>query len=75
MVLFDYAKLRGKIREKFNTQASFAEAVGMSETTLSERLNNKSMFTQGEITLICSLFDIAVEDIPIYFFTPKVKEA
>ena len=37
--VFDYSKLRGKIKEVFGTQAKFAKAMGMSTVTLSAKLN------------------------------------
>lgn len=74
MTKFDYSKLRGKIRE-FGTQEAFANAIGISTVTLSERLNNKSQFTQNEINKTVDILKIEPEKIPIYFFTPKVKEA
>lgn len=74
MTKFDYSKLRGKIRE-FGTQEAFANAIGISTVTLSERLNNKSQFTQNEINKTVDILKIEPEEIPIYFFTPKVKEA
>ena len=46
---FEYAKVKGKIREKFGTQADFASAMGLSATTISDKLNNKSPWTQKEI--------------------------
>jgi len=73
-VEFDYSKLRGKIRE-FGRQDEFAEALEISTTTLSERLNNKSEFTQKEINKACEILKISTDEIPAYFFTPKVKEA
>lgn len=72
MTKFDYSKLRGKIRE-FGTQEAFANAIGISTVTLSERLNNKSQFTQNEINKTVDILKIEPEEIPIYFFTPKVK--
>ena len=74
MTKFDYSKLRGKIRE-FGTQEAFANAIGISTVTLSERLNNKSQFTQNEINKTVDVLKIEPEEIPIYFFAPKVKEA
>lgn len=74
MTKFDYSKLRGKIRE-FGTQEAFANAIGISTVTLSEKLNNKSQFTQNEINKTVDILKIEPEEIPIYFFTPKVKEA
>jgi len=73
-VTFDYSKLRGKIKEMFGTQSAFAEAMSMSPVSLSEKLNNKVQFSQKEIDRACDLLEIAKEEIPTYFFTPKVKE-
>ena len=41
---FDYCKLRGKIREKFESDNNFAKALSISRVSLSQRLNNKSDF-------------------------------
>ena len=49
---FDYSKLKGKIVEVFGTQSNFAKAVGMSERTLSCKLNNKIPFTQPAMLII-----------------------
>lgn len=72
--MFNYNKLRGKIREVFNTQAAFAEALGISSTSLSEKLNNKVEFSQKEIEKAVELLQIPKEDIPIYFFTLEVQK-
>ena len=68
---FNYAKLNGKIAEKFRTRAAFAEAIGMTASSLSLKLNNKAQFSQYEIFNACALLDINAEDIHFYFFTPK----
>lgn len=39
--MFDYSKMRGKIREKFGTQNAFAEAMEFSSATLSDMLKKK----------------------------------
>ena len=61
-------KLRGRIREKFGTQEAFAKAVGMSETTLSSKLNGKTDWTRAEIEKASTLLGIPIEEIPCYFF-------
>lgn len=68
---FNYAKLNGKIAEKFRTRAAFAESLGMTASSLSLKLNNKAQFSQYEIFNACALLEINAEDIPMYFFTPK----
>ena len=74
-VKFDYSKLKGRIREIFDTQSAFAEAMGMSTTSLSAKLNNKIEFGQKEIDKASDLLKIKKEEIPIYFFTPEVQES
>jgi len=69
---FDYSKLRGKIREIFKTQSAFAEAMGMSTTSLSAKLNNNVEFSQKEIDKAMKLLQISQEEIPAYFFTLEV---
>lgn len=73
-VKFNYSKLKGRIREIFDTQSAFAEAMGMSTTSLSAKLNNKIEFSQKEIDKASDLLKIKKEEIPIYFFTPEVQE-
>ena len=72
---FDYSMLRGKIREKCGTETAFAKAMGLSNTSVSSKLNAKTMFTQDEILLACAILGIGVDEIPLYFFTPKVKQS
>lgn len=71
---FNYSKLKGRIREIFNTQSAFAKAIGMSATSLSAKLNNLVEFSQKEIDRAVKLLKISQEEIPIYFFTPEVQE-
>lgn len=70
--MFDYAKLRGKIKEVFGTQSKFAKELGISEPTLSKKLNNETEFTQMEINRGCELLGLESLEIPAYFFKAKV---
>lgn len=70
---YDYSKLLGRITEKFGTQARFSGAMGMSERSLSLKLNSKVPFKQPEISKACSLLEIGDSDIPAYFFTIEVN--
>lgn len=65
---FNYSKLTGKIVEVFGTQLRFSEAMGLSERTISLKLNSKVEWKQGEINKACSLLGIDISDIPTYFF-------
>ena len=69
---FDYSKLKGRIVEKFGTQAAFSKAFGMSENSFSMKMNNKSRFTTDDIVKIVAMLDIPIDEIGLYFFTPKV---
>lgn len=65
---FGYAKLRGKIVEKYGSQYKFAEALKISENSLSKKLTGKTQFRQGDIQTWCRLLDIPVEKAGLYFF-------
>lgn len=72
---FDFSKLNGRIVEKFGTRANFAAAAGYTKSQLSARLNNLVHFPADEIYGLCTpeLLDLDMSDIPVYFFTPKVR--
>lgn len=66
---YTYNKLIGRIIEKFGTRKKFAEAIHMSENSLSLKLNNKTGFSQEDIDLWAQLLDIDVAEYGSYFFT------
>lgn len=72
---FDYSKLRGKIKEVFGTQSAFAEAMKISASLLSAKLNNNVEFSQFEIERTIQLLSINKEDIPLYFFCLESSES
>ncbi|MBC5996351.1 DUF739 family protein [Romboutsia ilealis] len=69
---FDYKKLKGRIKEYYDTQDNFAKALNIGRTGLSLRLNNRMDFTQKEINRAYVLLDLSKEEIPEYFFKQKV---
>lgn len=73
--MFNYSKLKGKIKEKYDRQDLFADNLGVSSVSLSAKLNNKWGFTQPEIIKSCELLDIPHDEIHLYFFALSVKEA
>lgn len=73
-MLFDYSKLKGKIREVCKTQSIFAKKLGMSSASLSSKLNNNTEFTQSEINVASIVLGINKRDIPDYFFAIKVQK-
>lgn len=46
---FKYAYLRGFIRENFKTLANYARFLGIAPSTLNDRLNGNTSFTQDDI--------------------------
>lgn len=73
--MFDYSKLRGRIKEKIGSESKFAEKLNISTTTLSYKFNGNSDFTATEIFKACQeeILDIEPDLIGIYFFTPKLE--
>lgn len=70
---FDYRRLKGRIKEKCDTQAEYASKLGISEPVLSSRLNNLTNFTQEEIVKSLDILEIAPKQLKNYFFTPDVQ--
>lgn len=73
--VFDYSKLNGRITEKYGTRRSFAKAVGIRETTLSNKLNHRASVMTGDIMTWASALDIRTDEIGAYFFTKKVLDS
>ena len=63
-----YAKLKGRIVEKFNTQEQFANFLSISNQTISRKMNGKSSFSQDDIVKWCGALDIDLKDAGLYFF-------
>lgn len=70
---FDYNKLRGRIVEKYGSQAEFAKAMDWSERTLSKKINGKIPWKQTDICTAIKLLGLSEIDIQEYFFTIKVQ--
>lgn len=73
MIIYDYRKLNGRIVEICGTQAVFAEKMGLSERTISLKLNNKIAWKQSEIQKAVEILGIPDDEIQVYFFTKKVQ--
>ena len=63
-----FAKLRGAIREKFGTQAAFADALDMSPATLSKKLSGQTEWTRKEMEDAGRLLGFSPSDNHTYFF-------
>lgn len=69
----NYSKLLGRIVEKVGTQSNFADRMGLSERSISLKLNGKVGWKQGEIVKACEVLEINDHEIPAYFFTLQVQ--
>lgn len=65
---YNYSKLLGRIVELVGTQSKFAETIGLSERSVSMKLNGKVGWKQAEIAKACEVLRIAPDEIPSYFF-------
>lgn len=72
-MIYNYSKLIGRIVEKYGTQSKFAEAMNLSERTISLKLNNKNCWKQSEIAKACKLLKIVDLEISTYFFDLRVQ--
>lgn len=63
-----YNKLRGKIVEVFGSQRAFSKEVGLTEQSVTAKLNGKIDFSQGDIIKWCELLGIEAKDVSNYFF-------
>ena len=68
---FDYSALRGRIVERYGTTTAFAEKIGMSRSSLSLKLNNKSDWKQNEIENARCALGITISEISKYFFCAR----
>lgn len=70
---YDYSKLNGRIVEKCGTQAVFADRMGLSERTVSLKLNNKVAWKQPEMQKAAVILEFPETEIQTYFFTIKAQ--
>jgi len=63
-----YRKLKGKIKEIFDTQEAFAKAMGMGKATIAQRLNGSVEWKVSEIAKACDLLHIPLTEAHVYFF-------
>lgn len=79
--MYNYAKLKGRIIEICGTQACFAKEMGVSERTMTLKLQQKIFFRQNEIEKAITILRLSTEDIQNYFFChlssekPNLKKA
>ena len=71
-IIFDFSKLKGRIKEKVGNQKDMAEKLGISNTTFSSKINNNIDFTNSETQKMINILEIPLEKINDYFFTYQV---
>lgn len=64
-------KLRSKIRERYRTQGDFADALGIRESSLSQKLSGRINWMLPEIERACALLDIQAENMFEYFYNSE----
>lgn len=69
MINFTYAKLKGRIVEKYGSQKKFAEAAGISNVTVSMKLNGQKSFSQKDIIRWSGLLDIDLHDVGDFYYS------
>lgn len=72
--VFNYSKLRGRIKEVCGTQEAFADAIGIGRVSLSQRLNNQLEFSQQEMFKAADVLSFPYSEIPNYFFNEDVQK-
>lgn len=64
-----YRKLKGKIKEVYDTQEAFGKAMDMGKVALSQRLNGSVEWKASEIAKACDKLNIPLADAYMYFFS------
>lgn len=75
-IKYDYSKLKGRIKEYFETQENFANSLELSATSINNKLNEKrnENFTQDEIFYSIQRLNIQPNELIDIFFKEKVEK-
>lgn len=66
---YTYNKLRGRIIEMYGTQSRFAEELGISQNSVSKKMNCQTEFSQDDIIQWSILLNVKKDEYGEYFFT------
>lgn len=66
---YDYSELLGRIKAKKITQEELAKQIHLNPSTLNQKLNNKSEFSQSEMRNILKILEEPIDNVSSYFFT------
>ena len=65
---YNYSELLGKMKAKKITQEELANQIHLNVSTLNQKLNNKSEFSQSEMKNILAILGEPVASVAAYFF-------
>jgi len=68
-------KLKARIIEKFGDQRKFAQAIGISEPTLSKYLSTGRDWKGSSIIKAIRALEIPDNEVDAYFFVPAVSKS
>lgn len=74
MTSYNYNKLRGLIKEHFGNLSNYAGFLGISQTSLNERLSCRLPFKQDEIDKSIVGFEENPKNIDVIFFCKENTE-
>ncbi len=70
---YNYRKLEGRIVEICVSRTNFAKEMGLSERSISLKLNNRVPWKQTEISKAMEILKIDPSEVQDYFFNQKVQ--
>ena len=66
--MFNYSKLKGKIVEVCGSQCEFATRMGVSERTISNKMQQKKWWKQNEMVKAMNILGVDESELREYFF-------
>lgn len=66
---YSYKKLRGRIKELYGSQKKFSDKLGISENAVSNKLSQKTEFSQSDVERWAVLLGIRRVDYGEFFYT------
>lgn len=69
-----FGKLKGRIAENEMDQRCIREAIGKSQTYVTQRMTGRKPWTMDDVYTLCDLLSIPTSDIPVFFPREGVKK-
>lgn len=73
-VTYDFSFLEGWIKHNFSNRRNFAQFLGISATSLGNKLRNRSHFSTDEILYVKKKFNLGDEETCKLFLSGKVSQ-